>query len=363
MAKKSIRVLRNNKWHRHNNHSKPQTMIKKQPWIKYFIIFIFTVIVIAAIIRVITPQTDELLLPPSDVQKKNLDQSVSIYNNIEFVGSTSSINLSQEVGIYSNELAGSEDSLDELITTIVTLFDLTRDPELPDKEFYVGDSYTLSRSTLRDELMLSRSTSPEVFIEQISNPPPGGIDTQQAISRAAQFVNSIFGEHQYIPQSDNVVYLEGILEPNPSTEREAHYAEISFAQQIDSLPVILDQELSTPIMVMVSNNYLIQKAVFRIKEFSPQKIAEVNLLSIEEAVDRLNQDSVGSIIGIAQEEPELLSLSQINGGILESAELEYRYDSELKLIYPFYRFTGTLIDDLGQSFQAEIIAPAIKVQL
>jgi hypothetical protein len=338
-------------------------MIKKYPWIKYFLIFVFAAILIAAVIRVITPQTEEPLIPPSEVQKKNFDQSVSTYNNVEFVGSTSNIDLTNSVGIYSAQLVDGEEELDNLISTLVSLFNLVQDPELTDKEFYISDEYSLSRSYLRDELMLSRYTPPEVMLEQIANPPPTGINTQQAISRATLFVNSIFEEQQYVPQLSSIAYLEGMMEPHPSSEQNAHYAEISFAQQIDSLPIILEQELVAPIRVMVSNNYLIQKAVFRTKELNLQQISDAQLLTVEEAIDRLNQESVGSIVGFAKDDPTPYSLAQISSGTLEEVVLEYRYDPELDLVYPFYRFSGTLTNSQNQSLQADVIAPAIKVQL
>ncbi len=340
-----------------------QPIIKNQPWIKYFIIFIFAAIVIAAVIRVITPQITEPTLPPSEVQRKNIDRSTSTYNGVEFVGSTSGIDLTKEVGIYSAERVGGEEELGNLTSTLITLFNLVRDPELPDTEFYIGEEYSLSRSYLRDELVLSRYSPQEDFLEQITNPPPAGIDTQQAINRASLFVDSVFGEHQYAPGLDNISYLEGVLEPNPSSERDAHYAEISFAQQVDALPLILEQELAAPIRVMVSKNYFIEKAVFRTKELNLHRVSDSQLLSVEEAIDRLNQESVGSIVGFTQDEPTPYSLAQISSGTLEGVVLEYRYDSELNLVYPFYRFSGTLTNSQNKTLQAEIITPAIKVQL
>jgi hypothetical protein len=44
---------------------------------------------------------------------------------------------------------------------------------------------------------------------------------------------------------------------------------------------------------------------------------------------------------------------------LYAVEIEYRYDSELKIAYPFYKFSAKLTNSAGINIEAKIITPAV----
>jgi len=45
---------------------------------------------------------------------------------------------------------------------------------------------------------------------------------------------------------------------------------------------------------------------------------------------------------------------------LYSVSIEYRYDEELKIAYPFYKFKAKLINSAGINIEAVIITPAVE---
>jgi hypothetical protein len=111
----------------------------------------------------------------------------------------------------------------------------------------------------------------------------------------------------------------------------------------------------------VSKDYVIQKAAISPIYLQPELLFTTKLLSPQEVVDKINQNDNAAIIVISQEEIIPHEITDIQSGTLKTVKLEYRFDNQLKLIYPFYRFSGDLTNNQNQLITADIISPAIAV--
>lgn len=340
--------------------------LKEYPWIKILAAFVFTAIIVASILNALTPKSkEEISVPISETSRLNLNQSASTFSNIEFVGQDPSQEIDRELGVYGIENFSGSNQVDEIIQILSKQLGLTPDLETNVEDFLIGPDYSLAYTESENRLLLVKHLNQNMAAEDLSSLSSKRVNFDMALTQTQAFVNQLFPNHEFSANPSKAAFFEGEIHLNPTTESRANYVQIPFSQQLDSLPLVFDQQDHQPIEILIDHDLVITKATITPFQVSPTLISKEKLLTIDGVIERINNRSIGSIIAVSQEGvvSQPLDIEEIAGGLLKEVELEYRLDAGLRLVYPFYKFTGTLVNDEGQSFEVTLITPAIKVQL
>jgi hypothetical protein len=135
---------------------------------------------------------------------------------------------------------------------------------------------------------------------------------------------------------------------------------IPFAPLLDNLPVYYRNVSDWPYMVTINSQDELVRLEFFPLFFTFEPVGQRNLIGVERAIENINRNQ-GSIISGYQNDLTPLNWQAVTRGTLTQVSLEYRIDNETNLVYPFYRFSGQLINDQEQIIEAEVITPAVTV--
>jgi hypothetical protein len=318
----------------------------QKKWLVALLIFCLMALVIIVVLRLLTPAQPTVTNP--DFVTTNPDGSSTAFNNIRFEGTFTS-------PVESLPLATvrpSQTTLDQLRNGLIEQYQLRQAIGVPG--LWQSQDYTLSYNEIGDEFLFYKNFVPSDLLLG---------DTSQAIRSAENFVATTFADLSLTPLREQATYFQGLAELEEATAGEAVALEIPFVYAIEGIPVYLTNEATAPITVLVNSFREVQKVVFQ-----PQLIEvavqsqRVSLLDLGIALDNINNRDQASIVSAFETESGVFSLDQVAEGTLTEVSLEYRADLETGLAYPFYRFSGELINQAGQLIQAEIITPAVATR-
>lgn len=329
--------------------------LKKSPVIKTVFIAGIIVLLILLFLTIIlsrpsTPPTTQ----PNDQTIPSETSSQSL--NITYDGEDS-ITIKQ-ANIYRIDET-SENNIFPIVEVVEKIIDrYSLQPVYDEKTVavYASEDHTLNISMIKQNLNFSRN-----------NPSgePTAIDQDQAVKAAQDFIKTFLPEQNLYPITENIEYFSGDYHLQPSTKISANVVLIPFSYNLDGIPLYYESD-STPFLTILVNSKLqIQKMNIETKQFASNKAGTANIIPLSETINNINQKQLGTIISYSETSQILANeptLSTIKQGSLKTAQLEYRVDSNRNLIYPFYRFEGTLADANGIEFEGEIITPAINIE-
>jgi hypothetical protein len=320
--------------------------MKNRKWIWILLIFTAAGVLLTAIFRFLTPQTP--MVPKTEFISTNTSGGSTTFSNIRFTGSFTAA-LSQ---LPIASVRPSQTSLDYVRDSLIEKFNLQQVVGL--SSVWQGELYTLAYNPHTDDFTFYSRTEPPYEVPLT--------DVNQGIETAQQFVRETFPNLQLAPNRETTRYLKGDgQEYEESTREEASGLVVDFTYSIEGVPVYFAHERATVITIFMDSQNTVRNVVFQpyFVDFSASSV-QSNLISLETALENINSRSEASIIAAYEEvEATGFALDQIVSGELKTATLEYRADLDTGVVYPFYRFTGELINTLGKTIQAEVITPAI----
>lgn len=182
------------------------------------------------------------------------------------------------------------------------------------------------------------------------------LDLSRVIQQATQFVHNEFGLTSYIPEPDQVVFLGEESTANAAT---AEFIKVPFAYQLDNFPVKYTTSIEPPVAVTVNRLYEVFRIDLYVNLPTPTAPASLEPLTVSQAIEQIRQNT-GSIISSSLESGALIELERITDLTLDAAKLQYRYDPNSNVFYPYYEFSGQATTDRSdERYNVVIITPAV----
>ena len=318
---------------------------KNKHWLKILLFMIAFFLIIGAIISLFTPQKTKISFKEAPLQ--NVDFSSSNFENIVFEGEFNPPTNEFEIYSYQSQ----HNDIQQLIALLKNKFQL--EPSDYSENLYLGNEYTLSHSPVENSVALS--------LNQSSN-TNAFVDRSLALDRTSEFLEQILPKNQYSLLNSQTKYYSNQGHLSPSSPLNATLIEFQFFYQFDDTPVFMANATEAPVKIMVNNQLQIQRAIIAPVELIFQPVGQRALISVQDAVDNINNHSLGALIKIAQEKIEPIALASIDSGVLKEVALEYRVDPTNNLIFPFYKFEGEFVNNKNEIFWAYLITPAVVVE-
>jgi len=321
-------------------------ILLKKKWYLVLIIISIVGILITVILRLITPKNT--VLQQTDFIQTNKDGDQTIFKNIRFTGEIPN-NLKSNLPLVS--LQQGNTSADYIKSELIKNHSLS--PVAGIDGLWKGSNYTLSYNEIDNSYLFYSNFLPEDKVLSNKN---------KAIEVAESYAIEVFSQIPFSVQKDNIKKFSGIQQMEEVNFGTVNAMEIPFTYSIENVPLYIGHEEKAPLLVLINNEYKVQKIVFQTVFFYPLAREEnLNIISISEAVENINNKQHASIISAYESETGVFSLEEISEGELTSVSLEYRADMDTKTAYPFYRFSGELKNSEGKTITTEIITPAIKI--
>ncbi|MEA2056395.1 MAG: hypothetical protein U9O78_01600 [Patescibacteria group bacterium] len=304
-------------------------------------------VLVTTIIKVITPNRSS---PPTpnivDGSKKDMD-SDEVFSNIVYEGPSLAIDRSLKI-YQPKQTSITQGNIKEILLETYKL-----ESHKSAKNVWVGPDYSLHKPEGKSEYQLSSTSS----ISSVTKIRP-----LAAINEAEKIINSLFGNYKLTPFEKNVEYFKGSYHLEPSSEEETQWVSVPFTHLIENrYPVYYEKNIAAIVEVLIGPKYTLQKATFSFPLLEFEQKYEKSTLSVENAVQNINNNNQTTIVTALTSQAGQLDLSKIKSGKLEECQLEYRFDASTGLLYPFYRFKGELINQNNKKIFAQIITPAIKI--
>lgn len=315
-------------------------------WVLILLGFSVLALIITFILRLITPQ--QPVAPKTNfVTTDATGKSVS-FANITFTGTPPTVPTTLPFA----SIQPSQTTLDYVKDQLIKTYALQQVTGV--ESLWQGDAYTLSYDSYADDFLFYAKLIPEDA--PLTEP-------NKAIDQAQAFVQKTFPNLALVPDRANVIYFQGLEELESTTVDKAVAVEVPFTYTVENIPVYLGHERTAPIAVIINNQYTVQKVVFQpnFVTFVPST-QKATIIPLNTALENINTKSQASVVSAFESTTGVFTLDQVTAGILTSVQLEYRADLNSGLAYPFYRFSGKLTNQDGQTIQAEIITPAVAVQ-
>lgn len=312
-------------------------------WVWWLVAGAAVVLLIAGIIRVLTPAP--VTIPKSDFQSTNLNNTTTTFANIRFQGTIPEFPTSLSIA----RAIRTQQTLTELINELALRFKMEPIPELTNG--WASENYSLTIDPQDQSTILTQNEVLES--DRI-------VDFDQALSVATETTSSLFPQIPLQPLKEQVIYSRGDVHMLEVVPAQASEVLIPFAPLIDDLPVYYRNFTSWPFMVTINSQDELVRLEFYPLFFTFETIGQRNLISVERAIENINRNQ-GAIISGYQTDLTPLNWQAVTRGTFDTVSVEYRIDNESSLAYPFYRFSGQLINDEGQTIEAEVITPAVAV--
>jgi len=312
-------------------------------WITYTLIGVVIILIASAILNVLTPE-DKVVSTP--LTTTNYDQTSSEFSNLIYTGPA--IEVPASLSIAQATLINYEKKLK---IKLIEQFNLK---EIEDYDVWTSEDWALTVDPEGNRFTIGS----QLFTSSLSKT----ITHSKAVSVAKVFLDTHLPQYQVNPLIDQAEYFEDQYgDPAKTTPSKAKSIKVAFGYSINGYPVFYRDNTENFIEIYVDSNKNIRKASFSTNDISLKNIGTKPALSPQVALQLANQTNRASIINVGYESPAILDFSNIISGEFDTVSIEYRVDPEQNLAYPFYHFSGFLIDGDNKSFSGEIITPAIEI--
>ncbi len=309
-------------------------------WKVTLIFLIVLILLITGLIRVLTPPIANPVIE-SPLIKTNFDDTTSDLSKITYTGNK--LTPPEKIKIVKTT-PGS--NLATVGNTIITNLNLSKTEE----GVWENDEWTLLYIEIPGfyELIRKNQTNTLKIVSKT-----------ESIQVAQNFVSTTLQVQNLSYVDQYVEFFAGTEELEPTNEFKANIMRIPFSYTVDGYPVYVERQGALPITTMINSNNQVIKVTIRELPFTFSSIQEATPISVDQAVKNMNSKNVGSILSASNRGLATPDLVGNISGNLKSVIFEYRYDGASQAIYPFYRFFGSLKEANGESFNAELITPAI----
>jgi predicted DNA-binding protein YlxM (UPF0122 family) len=320
--------------------------IKKQNNLLIYLgLFVAVSLIIAAVLRVLTPQADQVL--ESDFVIENYDRSETTFKKVVFMGD--SIEVPKTFPIYRPLTI--DNQADRIAEKIIQEYSLVQ--HVDRDNYWIAKNYNLINRKLEHEYVFYDLSKSEIATTTAV------INLDDAVKSCENFFKNYDIDLDMIAQTDETIYLGEGLEPSETTIEKAVEAQIPFTQIVNSYPVFYLNEKDYPFHCAVDQTEKVKDFIFKDLLYKFEEVKELDSISLDKAVNNISKGKA-SIISAQSQVAEILDLTYIQRADLESVEIDYRYDNELKILYPFYHFQADIINIDGLNIKAEIITPAVN---
>jgi len=318
-------------------------------WMKLLLIGAAITIVATIVLQLLTPNTPTPVIVQSTASKMNVDGSFSSFSGLSYTGQlpTSS---PKTLPLISLRLS------DEVITSIknslISAYNLKKNPDLV--ETWISDEYLLNRNTNNAEYVFDQIAS----FEPLENSP--ALITAAAQAFAENFITQTLQLSNLTLLSNKTTYYKmGGPHYDQTTAALADLVEFNYSWMIEGIPVYLPNKFQASIKLLIDKENNIKKLSFplSIPTFEPATI-NAPLISIPAAMQQLNSGN-GSVLTADLLDAKSFDVAEVISGNFNKVSLEYRVDPDLSLAVPYYRFEGLIKNKQGDTYQAQLITPAV----
>ncbi len=321
-------------------------MNKKWWWI--LLIFVAVGLLIAAILRVLTPP--EVPVPLTSFSTTNYDQTQTVFSRVTFSGEKKAFPTSLPI-----HTATSNQTTTDVVAFLAQQYNLVNQNK-------VNETW---RNQNGDNLRISKYTGQIQFTlgQEIASGSALPVDElqQQALALLKQTL-PIKNPDQLVVDQNQVVFIENedeLYEQVPYQEASAMLVPTDYV--LSGFPVRFEKITDPTFMTTISKSGQLIKIVFYPQFYSFQAVGDKDIISLDQALVNINNNQA-SVIGLTYtdgEKIQALNLANIANLNLTTVDLEYRIDTQTTAVYPFYRFSGVGTDANKNQLNIEIITPAV----
>jgi len=292
----------------------------------------------------LTPSNNTNWQDSTSLVQQNLDFTHSTFKNINFTGKEP--NIPKELPTIGVEKNLSFKAWEKIVAALK----LEKSPD--DENLWSNQDWSLTIDQ-QNNLLLLTSLKP-ISINK-------NIDKSQAINAAYSWLKKLDLPQNMVVDEQKIEYFTGQYELRPSQPGLAGLIQIPFGYTTESLPLFIGQDLNAPFVLTLDSEYNLTKLVAHPIEILGQKTnSKLPTLSVQEAIKNIEQKGVGSIINLTNP-PAEYSLVNIEQAKLTKVQLEYRLENDGLTAIPYYNFGGTITTNTGETIEAVIITPAVKI--
>ncbi|HYD34877.1 MAG TPA: hypothetical protein VD999_02320 [Vitreimonas sp.] len=314
-------------------------------WLWYLLAFALVGIVIALTLRLLTPPISEV--PTTEFTTANADGSTTNFAGFRYVGEP----FTQPATLPL--LSATPFATAEIESEIVNDFQLQPHPS--SKGLWVGDRYSLSKDVNTGELSLTQDV--------VATDSAGIITKTEALDISQGFVDEYLSALELKALENQITYYAAAVESEEVDSSQAQMARVPFSYVFEDIPVFFNYQANPPVVIIVNARQQVQSATFTPSYSLTRANQNVELISVNEALENLTNRNQGSIIAAYDDTALPLDIRDVADGEMTSVSLEYRTDSKSNLAYPFYHFTGTAKNTTQDSFTIEVLTPAVRTGL
>lgn len=313
----------------------------------YLLIFVAIALTTSIVLGIITPE-DKTVALKNEVVISNYDKSKSTFKKISFSGQE--ITLPETFAIY--RATQSNSSAETLANQIINASNLVLHQNIVN--YWVGEN---------SELVKSDSEQNYTFAETMASQDNDvKIIKSHAVQTCLNFYNKYNTGLKLAVQENSIGYFDDDEEQSEVAEQDAYVLQIPLTYELDGYPVFYENEQDYPFFCKIDNTYNLRRVVFKDFFYNFETIDQMPPISIDQAINNI-KNGVASIVGAESQVTYIIDLNKINEADLYSVKIDYRYDSVLKIVYPFYKFNGKLTTDEDNNIQAIIITPAVATAI
>lgn len=310
--------------------------------IPILIIFVIIALLVSAVLIIITPQKEKVI--QSDFVTNNYNQTQSTFKKVTFTGGE--ITVPEIFKIYQINTTVNLGTV--LASAIIRDYQLEAHEKL--ENYWIKDNYVLIKNTYDGRW--SFDFSPKKNENRVT------IVVDEAINKCFNFFSKYNVTSTLTAQKDNIIYLDGNLQQEKTDPKKATSLQIPLSYELDGYPVFYQNESNYPFFCKINNNYEIERITFKENLYVFELVKEIPSINLDQAVKNI-KNGKASIINAQSQIVEAIDLNWINEAELQSVTIDYRFDENLKIAYPFYKFQTKLVNSAGINIQAEIITPAV----
>ena len=322
---------------------------------KIYYIFLSLLVVFLLIVAFLNRAAQEQK-SPQDTEDQIVQDEVPLSSKITYVGDYQPEII--QVGVYKQDQASANQliELQKIVQKLVERYNLEVIDESKENITYISQEHVLFIDLENKEIKFSRINSPE---------STNIVSQKKAISTAKEFLRLVLPEQNLYPITENIQFFIGSHQLALADPTQATAVEVPFSYLIENFPLYEEGAINPFVLILVNSNLQVQKLEVRASITTPEQVFATTLITLDEALANINQKKDGSFIEYLETDQFLTSaptLESIRQGMTDSVKIEYRIDSKLNLIYPFYRFEGEFINQENILFNGEIITPAVKIK-
>lgn len=337
--------------------------IKNKPLISGILAFALLAGGLTLIFSALTP-TNKNSVPETKLVTTNFDGSTSKLGSVVYSGKKLDVPSKLMVAQFRVDPTAAE-QISQYLTSEYGL-----EPIPQSENILVKNQYSLFRDQKKEEFIFAVDISKQITtnaslsaqLELTDYQSKQIINQDRAFESALLYIQKLLPSFEYRPIPSSAHYYSADKTHLDKTQQtQADIIEFELAPFIGEYPVLFEHREYAPMKIMIDSSYRVVRLIYQFSLFSTALSKEIATISLETAVENLNNGR-GSIISAYQDAIEPLNLEVVKDVDLTEAQLEYRVDQSSGLVLPVYFFTGTAKNSTGDTMRIQLITAAVKTQ-